>query len=76
MILFRRIWKPVMQKHYGTPFLVLFEEILYLVNVLYIINDLPSVRIAELQELNNIQSRCSIKRSLINYESQYNAGKH
>ena len=58
-----------MQKHYWTPFLVLFEEILNLVNVFYIIYDLPSVRIAVFQELNHIKSRRSIKRSLIKYEA-------
>jgi hypothetical protein len=58
-----------MQKHNGTPFLVLFEEILNLVNVLYIIYDLPSVRIAVFQELKDIKSRCSIKCSLIKYEA-------
>ena len=58
-----------MQKHYWTPFLVLFEEILNLVNVFYIIYDLPSVRIAVLQELKDIKSRCGIKRSLIKYEA-------
>ena len=54
MLLIYRIWEPVMQKYDGSPFLVLFEKVLNLVNVLYIINDLPSVRIAVLQELQHI----------------------
>ena len=76
MTLIRRIWEPVMQKYDGPPFLVLFEEILNLVNVLYIINDLPSVRIAVLQELQYIKSGSGIKRSLIKYEAQNDASCH